>query len=66
MELRVYLPSGDWPLRVVQATVLWSHEDAFSVEFLNVSARDRVRLEDYLAQVAGWSRPHSHSVPSPS
>ncbi len=49
LELRVYLPGGDWPLRVDHAQVTWGHWDEFTVEFLSMPATDQQRLQDYLA-----------------
>ncbi len=52
LELRVYLPGGDWPLRVDHATVTWSHWDCFTVEFLSIPARDQQRLRTYLSEAS--------------
>ncbi len=64
LELRLYLPSGDWPLRVDHAKVTWGHWDGFTVEFLSMPANDQRRLQDYLANVpvkqAGVSLWHDH------
>ncbi len=49
LELRIYLPSGNWPLRVDHAKVTWGHWEAFAVEFLSMPAEDQQRLHDYLA-----------------
>jgi hypothetical protein len=49
LELRIYLPGGDWPLRVDHATVTWVRWDSFSVEFLTLSAPEQERLRNYLA-----------------
>lgn len=50
MELRLHLGDSDWPLRAACARVLWAHGDAFTVEFLELSARDAGRLRVYLAR----------------
>lgn len=48
LELRIYLPGGAWPMRVQQAEIICSHWDAFMVEFLELSIRDRDQLEGCL------------------
>jgi hypothetical protein len=50
LELRIYLPDGEWPLRIDLAKVTWGHWDAFAVEFLSMPAEDRQRLQDYLLE----------------
>ena len=49
LELRLYLPDGEWPLSVECAHVTWGHWDSFTVEFVNLPARDQARLKTYLA-----------------
>lgn len=49
LELRIYLPDGEWPLRVDRAHIAWGHWDSFTVEFLSLLARDQQRLQVYLA-----------------
>ncbi len=49
LELRIYLPDGEWPLTVDRAHVTWGHWDSFTVEFVNLPARDQARLHAYLA-----------------
>lgn len=49
LELRLYLPDGDWPLRVDRAHITWGHWDSFTVEFLSLSVREKQRLLNYLA-----------------
>lgn len=49
VELRIYLPDGEWPLRVDRAHVTWGHWDSFTVEFVSLSAQDQQRLKTYLA-----------------
>ena len=49
LELRIYLPDGEWPLRVDRAHVTWGHWDSFTVEFVSLPARDQERLRTYLA-----------------
>ena len=48
VELRIYLPGSDWPLRVDQAKVTWGHWAGFTVEFLSMPTRDQQRLQHYL------------------
>jgi hypothetical protein len=49
LELRIYLPDGEWPLRIDLAKVTWGHWDGFTVEFLSMPAKEQQRLQDYLA-----------------
>ena len=49
LELRLYLPDGGWPLTVDRAHITWEHWDSFAVEFISMPARDRARLNAYLA-----------------
>lgn len=49
IELRIYLPDGQWPLRVDRAKITWRHWDSFTVEFLHLPTRDQERLQQYLA-----------------
>ena len=52
LELRIYLPGGEWPLRVDQAKVTWGYWNAFTVEFLRMPDTDQRRWRDYLATAA--------------
>ncbi len=49
LELRIYLPDGEWPLRVDRAHITWEHWDSFTVEFASLLTRDPERLKSYLA-----------------
>jgi hypothetical protein len=49
LELRIYLPDSEWPLRIDHAKVTWGHWDGFTVEFLNIAAKEKQRLQAYLA-----------------
>jgi hypothetical protein len=49
LELRIYLPDGEWPLRVDRAQMTWGHWDSFTVDFLSLPAGDQQRLREYLA-----------------
>jgi hypothetical protein len=49
LELRIYLPDGEWPLRVDCAQITWGHWDSFTVEFASLPTRDQERLKTYLA-----------------
>ena len=49
LELRIYLPDGEWPLRVDRAQITWGHWDLFTVEFASLPTRDQQRLKTYLA-----------------
>jgi hypothetical protein len=48
LELRLYLPDGEWPLRVEDAHINWAHWDSLTVEF-TLPARDQERVRQYLA-----------------
>jgi hypothetical protein len=52
LELRIYLPGSPWPIRVQQAEVIWSHWDAFTVEFLTLPLRDLDQLQRCLIDVS--------------
>lgn len=52
IELRLYLPSGAWPIRVDHAKVTWRHWDSFTVEFVSLPIADQLQLEDYLLNAA--------------
>ena len=47
LELRIYLPDGDWPLRIDHAKVSWGNWGGFAVEFIDVPAADQRRLREY-------------------
>jgi hypothetical protein len=49
LELRIYLPDGEWPLRIDHAKVSWGHWDGFSVEFVDMPAVDQRRLQELLS-----------------
>lgn len=49
LELRIYLPDGEWPLIIDGAHITWGHWDSFTVEFVSMPDRDRARLHAYLA-----------------
>ncbi len=49
LELRIYLPDGEWPLTVHRAHITWGHWGSFTVEFVSLPAQDQVRLKAYLA-----------------
>ncbi len=48
LEMRIYLPDGEWPLRIDLAKVSWGHWDGFAVDFVDMPAEDRRRLREYL------------------
>jgi hypothetical protein len=52
VELRLYLPSGSWPIRVDHAQVTWGHWNSFAVEFLSMPSADKAQLQDYLLHAA--------------
>lgn len=49
LELRLYLPDGEWPLIVDRAHITWGHWDSFTVEIISMPDQDRARLNAYLA-----------------
>ena len=49
LELRIYLPDGEWPLIIERAHITWGHWDSFTVEFVSMPDRDQARLNAYLA-----------------
>ena len=49
LELRIYLPDGQWPLRIDRATMSWGHWDEFTVDFVDLPAAEQRRLEAYLS-----------------
>ena len=62
LELRIYLHGSVWPMRVSQAEIIWSHWDEFTVEFLELSIRDRDQLQRWLmaaSALVAASRPFS-------
>jgi hypothetical protein len=50
LELRIYLPGSVWPMHVMQAEIIWSHWDEFTVEFLELSMRDQDQLQHCLGE----------------
>lgn len=50
LELRIYLPGSDWPIRVHEAEVIWSHWDVFTVEFISLTAGAQSRLRRCLEE----------------
>lgn len=49
LELRIYLPDGQWPLRVNCAQILDHRREHLTVSFLQLSAREQARLHEYLS-----------------
>lgn len=52
LELRIYLPDGQWPLRIDHAKVSWGNWGGFAVEFIDMPAADQRRLREYLHTVS--------------
>lgn len=48
LELRIYLPDGQWPLRVDRAQVIDHQRERITVSFLQLSVQERDRLHEYL------------------
>lgn len=51
LELRIYLPDGEWPLRIDRAKITREQWDSITVEFLDLPVRDQERLRTYLALI---------------
>lgn len=49
LELRIYLPDGEWPLRIDRAEITDGQSDSLTIEFLSLPAREQERLMTYLA-----------------
>lgn len=52
LELRIYLPDGEWSLQINRAKVTWGHWEGFTVEFLSLPAKDQQRIEAFLTQAS--------------
>lgn len=48
LELRIYLPDGQWPLPVDCAQIIDHQRQQITVAFLHLSPCERERLEEYL------------------
>jgi hypothetical protein len=48
LEIWLFLPKYDWPLRVERAQVKWREGEQFGVEFLTLRPGQRDRLRRYL------------------
>lgn len=48
LELRIYLPDGQWPLRVECAQIIDHQRDSITVSFLQLSTREQEHLDEYL------------------
>lgn len=51
LELRIYVPSLDWPLMVDRAAVRWAEAPAFGLAFLRVRDTEQERLRQVLAEL---------------
>lgn len=56
LELRIYLPDGEGPLRIERAKVTWGHWDGFTVEFLSLPANNQQRIQAYLTHASVTER----------
>lgn len=52
LELWLFMPNYDWPLRVEQAVVRWKGGEQFGLDFLNLRLSQRERLRQFLRQHA--------------
>lgn len=48
LELRIYLPDGQWPLRVECAQIIDHQREKITVSFLQLSTQEQARLHEYL------------------
>jgi c-di-GMP-binding flagellar brake protein YcgR len=51
MKLYLHIPSEKSPLQVDRARVTWRAGNDFGIEFLNVGAQERERLQRYLVRL---------------
>jgi hypothetical protein len=51
MELRIYVPDLDWPLRVDEAVVQWSKGTIFGLYFAKMHSGDLERLAEVIAKL---------------
>lgn len=50
LELWLFIPNYDWPLRVERAVVRWKDGEQFGLDFLNLRPSQRERLRQFLRQ----------------
>lgn len=48
LEVRLYVPDLDWPLRIEQARVLWVRGNAVGLQFLQTYAGDMSKFRELL------------------
>lgn len=48
VELWLFMPNYDWPLRVERALVRWKEEAEFGLEFLKLRPSQRERLRQFI------------------
>ncbi len=53
LEVWLFMPDYDWPLRVERAVVRWKDEEEFGLEFMNLRPSQRERLRQLLRQDSG-------------
>lgn len=51
LELHVFLPDHNWPMKVEQATVRWVRGRTFGLEFTNLRPTERERLRRFAANL---------------
>lgn len=66
MKLYLYIPSEKSPLQVDRARVTWRAGNDFGVEFMNMDAQARLRLQRYIASLQEGAPKHPQDVREPS
>jgi hypothetical protein len=51
VEMRIYIPDLDWPLRVDLAQVRWADGWAVGIEFIRLPAEDLARLRELVTDL---------------
>lgn len=53
LEVWLFMPDYDWPLRVERAVVRWKDDEEFGLQFPNLRPSQRERLRQFLRQDSG-------------
>jgi hypothetical protein len=59
--LRLYLPDGEWPLRVEDAHITGAYRASFTVQF-TLPARDHERVRQFLAPDYAFEQGYAASM----
>lgn len=51
VELHVFMPDHNWPMKVEQATVRWVRRRTFGLEFIKLRPPERERLRRFTANL---------------